>query len=204
MSGKIGLLFATDIEAESFVNGLSLSSITMKPFYIYNSGNIYLIISGIGKAYAAMAASFLIREYGTDIIFNIGAAGSTTLEIRLGDIFHIDKVVEYDRPPLFKKEIRILKPDIISGFKTGSLATQDKPVIAAGHRLEMSKFADLVDMEGAAVVQACRLFGAKSYLYKYVTDTPEDEETDIVDNIKIFGPEMLDLFKNKILKNFFK
>ncbi|MBN2041639.1 MAG: hypothetical protein JW864_16505 [Spirochaetes bacterium] len=201
MSNSTGLLFATDMEADPFISGFALSVFQEKPFKVYNSGEIYLIVSGIGKAYAAMAAAFLIREYSVNRIFNIGAAGAAKSGIKLGDMFHINKVIEYDRPRLFKKGLRIVKPDVLEGYKTTSLATQDIPVIAVEHRKEMSQYADLVDMEGAAVVQACRLFGARSYLFKYVTDTPEYHETDIINNINLFGKNIFNLLENKIKDN---
>jgi adenosylhomocysteine nucleosidase len=200
MSNNKGLVFATKIEADSFIKGLELSLVKEKPFKIYNRDNIYLIISGIGKAYAAMAVFFMISEFGTDVVYNIGAAGSTTLNNRIGDVFIIDRVVEYDRPRLVKRGLRILRPDVMKGVKTASLATQDRPVIETAHRQEMSEHADLVDMEGAAVIQACMLLNAGCFLIKYVTDTPEHEAADIIDNIRNCEESVFRFVKTNILK----
>ena len=77
---------------------------------------------------------------------------------------------------------------------------QDRPVFDAAHRKEMSLYADLVDMEGAAAIQACRLWGVKCYLFKYVTDTPEHTEEDIIKNVDSTGERMFDFYKTRVLE----
>jgi adenosylhomocysteine nucleosidase len=200
MNKKTGLVFATRIESERFIKGFDMSGIEDKPFEIYNINMIYLIISGIGKANAAMAASYLIWKFKIKNIYNIGAAGSTGLNYKLGEIYHINKVIEYDRPRLIKKSLRILEPDCLTGFSMASLATQDRPVIDTAQRKKMSEYADLVDMEGAAVIQACRLWNTKCYLFKFITDTPEHAEENIIKNIDKIGKKMFEFFKTRVLK----
>ena len=136
-----GLVFATPFESKEFVNGLDLIEIEKKPFEIYCKYNLFLIHCGIGKANAAMAASYLVWKYNVTCIYNIGAAGSTTTDKKPGELYHINKVVEYDRPGVIKKGLRILNPDILNGYAMASLATQDIPVIEPSHRKEMSKYA---------------------------------------------------------------
>ncbi len=199
MDGKTGLVFATKIESHDFIKNYDLKISEKKPFKIFTNNKLLLIISGIGKANAAMAASYLIYKYATKIIINIGAAGSTVTINKIGDIFQISKVIEYDRPGLISKKIRILKPDFWQGFACATLATQDKPVIDNSHRQEISKYAELVDMEGAAVIQACRLWEARCYLFKFVTDTAGDRDMDIIKNILSTRKIMFDFFTNKLI-----
>jgi adenosylhomocysteine nucleosidase len=202
MNNIIGLVFATKIESAPFIKGLDLKKIENGPFKVYNKDGIFAIKSGIGKANAAMAASFLIWKYKIDCVINIGAAGAASNEKKLGDIFHIDNVIEFDRPKLFKKSIRLYKPDILKGFSLASLATQDKPVVSPAERQNVSKYADLVDMEGAAVVQACRLWEVKCYLFKIITDTPKHKEIEIIKNVYTTAGTMFKFFKADILKHF--
>ncbi len=202
MKDTIGLVFATDIESKAFVKGFSLERKDKAPFNVLSDGKISLIISGIGKANAAMAASYLVYKYNSEIIFNIGAAGATTENYEIGDIFHINKVVEYDRPRLLKKSMRIVKPDVMEGFELAALATQDRPVIEPSHREELSRYAELVDMEGASVIQACSLFKRKCYLFKIVTDTPRHHEIDIIKNVYATAGKMFEFFKENILTRF--
>ena len=95
---NIGIVIATKLEAEPFIKGLSLNILEEDPFSIYSNDNIFLIISRIGKSYAAIATSYLIWKYESDCMINIGAAGSTKRDKNIGDIFHINNVIEYDRP----------------------------------------------------------------------------------------------------------
>jgi adenosylhomocysteine nucleosidase len=196
---NIGLVFATKIEAKHFIKGFALQEIEKTPFKLYRKDKIFLVISGIGKSNAAMAASFIIWKYKAAIVFNIGAAGSAVAEKKIGDIYHIDKIIEYDRPKFLLNGIRTTKPDIIDGFVASSLATQDRPVTSASDRQAVAKYADLVDMEGAAVLQACRLMEAKCFLFKIVTDTPDSKEIEIIKNIFSTAPGMFEFFKKEVI-----
>ena len=50
-------------------------------------------------------------------------------------------------------------------------------------------------MEGAAVVQTCRMFNIKCYLFKIVSDTADHEsDTDIVRNIMQVRQSLFDFF----------
>ena len=195
-----GIVMATLSEAKPFITGLSLKQIDTNPFKVFSNDKISLIVSGIGKSNAAVAASYLVWKYRIDHLYNIGAAGSTKREKKIGDIFHIDNVIEYDRPLLANRGERFIKPDLLKGFPIASLATQDRAVIDEQDRERVSIYADLVDMEGASIIQACRLFNVKCYLFKIVSDTPDlKDEYDIVKNIKIIREKMFYYFTENIL-----
>lgn len=180
-----GIVMATYIEAAPFIESGQFTPVEKKPIPVYQHKSLYLIISGVGKANAAIATTYFITKYNTEIMYNIGAAGSTTDRYRLGEIIQIDSVIEYDRPPITGSGVRHNRPDILPGFTCAVLATQDRPVVSADEREKVGKIASLVDMEGAAFVQACRLFRVKSYLFKIVTDTPSHTaDKEIVENIR--------------------
>jgi nucleoside phosphorylase len=183
-NATVGLVMATYLEAQPFIESMPMEEEGRRPFRIFRGGDIILIISGIGKTNAAVAASYLIMQYNVGVIFNAGAAGAVAAGIRLGDIFHINRVVEYDRPKMFGGGMRFMTPSVMDGHATAVLATQDVPVISGDFRNRVSEHATLVDMEGAAVVHACGLFGIPCYLFKIVSDTVSDQNgRDIVDNI---------------------
>lgn len=180
-----GIVMATHLEAAPFIDSGTFTRIEMKPLPVYRNGSVYLILSGIGKANAAIASTYLITKYEPEIMYNIGAAGSTTEKYNPGDILHVDLVVEYDKPPLTGSAIRHIRPDVLQGFPAAALATQDRAVVTVEERDKVGKHASLVDMEGAAFVQACRLFKVKNYLFKIVTDTPSHiTDHEIIDNIR--------------------
>jgi nucleoside phosphorylase len=200
MKQKTGLVMATMLEAEPFIKGLSLMKTAVKPFPVYSGDHVELIISGIGKVYSALAASILIREYGSLSLINAGAAGSLRFGFKTSDILHIHEVIDYDRPKLINKKMRVMKPDIMPGYKNASLATLDRPVITAEDRKNVGQYADLIDMEGAGFLQSCRTFGADAYLWKMVSDTAEHEkDEDIISNIKI----MIDTLFSFMMENVF-
>src|SRR3990172_1755624 len=182
-NSPLGIIMATRIEADPFIRGLRLSAIEKKPFAVLGNEEVILAISGIGKSNAAIAAAHLISRYHPERIFNLGAAGSASGKQDIGTIMHINKIVELDRVRPFSVKPVIHKPDVLDGFSQAALATQDRPVLAPEDRAAADQYADCIDMEWAAIVQACRAYGIKVYLFKIITDTAESGESDIIRNI---------------------
>lgn len=188
-----GIVMATLLEADPFVRGLGFARVEKSPFNLYSAGGLHLIISGIGKSCAAMASSYLIYRHKKAVLYNLGAAGALREGRRLGEIYQIDRVIEHDRPRIMTKAARVTEPDTMKGYTAATLATSDRPVVTREERISLSSRADLADMEGAAVLQACRLFGARCYLFKIVSDVPGDErDADIIRNIKRVRKSLFD------------
>lgn len=194
------LVMATLPEAKPFLKGLSLKRIASKPFQVYRAGNLVAVISGIGKANAAMATAFACLEFGPRLLVNLGAAGATDSSLPLGSHLHVSLAVEYDRPGLRSKAPHKHTPDILKGFPLAAIATLDRPTLAAAERRALAKRTRLVDMESAAFIQACRTFGKKCYVFKFVTDTPAHTGgSDIVSNIKSRREEFFHFFAQSVM-----
>jgi len=201
----IALVMATMVEAKPFVLGMDLKEREKKPFPVFQNNNTLLVISDIGKANAAMATAYCCQKFKPSCIFNLGAAGASGFSHPLGEIYQIDKIFEYDRPKLTSEELTIHKPDVIDGFKTATLSTSDRAIIEAEERKEISVFAHLMDMEGASVVQACRMFDTKCHVFKFVSDTPEHtEDGDIIKNIRSYRTPFCDFFLRSVLPHIIK
>ncbi|MBW1892379.1 MAG: hypothetical protein JRI91_01605 [Deltaproteobacteria bacterium] len=199
----IGLVMATMLEAKPFVTHIPLNKINQKPFPVFKNNNMVLIISGIGKANAAMAAFHCCKEFSPGIIVNAGAAGATDHSSPLGEFYHITKIIEYDRPDLRSGDPEIHSPRIMDDFQTATLATQDKAVIFSDKRKKISEVAELVDMEAASVVQACKKLNVPCAVFKYVTDTPaHTDDRDIVNHIRQFREPFYDFFINSVVPMF--
>jgi adenosylhomocysteine nucleosidase len=199
-SGSIAILMATMLEAKPFVEGMSLKRIEKKPFALYANEYTRLIISGVGKSNAAMAAAYYCLNFNPACVCNLGAAGATHPSYPLGKIFHITEICEYDRPDFRSGKPHIHIPHALKGFETEKLATGDKAVIAPDERKKISVIAGLVDMEGAAVVQACKKFQTKGILFKFVSDTPDHtHDEDIVANIRLYRTPFYTFFANDVL-----
>jgi len=193
------IVMATMLEAKPFVLGMSLRQTREIPFRLFQNEGVLLIISGIGKANAAMATAYVCLKFKPLCIFNLGAAGATHSGYDLGEIFHIQKIVEPDRPDLKTGTPCVHKPDLLEGFNTTTLATSDRAVLDPKERKAISITADLIDMEGASVAQACTTFQKHCYLFKFVSDTPDHtRDQDIVDHIRRYRKTFYDFFADSV------
>jgi adenosylhomocysteine nucleosidase len=197
----IGIIMATHLEAKPFVKALDLEKIEGQPLAVYRRGEITLMICGIGKVNAAIATTLCCSLFRPDRILNLGAAGATRQSHPLGEAYHITKVVEYDRPLLHMDAPHTHTPEILTGFREATLATQDRAVIGDGHRREVSSVAELVDMEGSAVIQAAHKFKTGCVLFKFVSDTPDQPfgHGDIVESIKQYRIPFCDFIVNSVI-----
>ena len=196
----IGIVMATRLEAQPFLKGLKADEPKEHPVPTYRSDRTVLVISGIGKVNAAIATTYCHLAFRPDLILNLGAAGSTGPSHGRGDMLHITKVVEYDRPHLGSNASRVHIPEVLSGFPTATLATQDHAVVDERSRKKVAAVADLVDMEGASVVHAARTFGIPCYLFKFVSDTPDHTgESDIIDYIRSCRTPFFEYITNSAL-----
>ncbi|MBW1894828.1 MAG: hypothetical protein JRI91_14210 [Deltaproteobacteria bacterium] len=196
----IAIVMATMIEAKPFVRGMSLTEFEQKPFRLFIKDNILLAISDIGKANAAMTAAYCCEKFNPACICNLGAAGAAGSTHHLGEFFHINKIIEYDRPELITKKPSIHKPHVLAGFQTATLSTSDRAILDPEEREEISRNADLIDMEGASVVQACKIFETKCYVFKFVSDTPEHtEDGDVIKNIRLYRTSFYEFFQGAVL-----
>jgi nucleoside phosphorylase len=197
---RLGLIIATRLEAEAFIEGLSLRQIEKTPFKTFQSDTTSLVISGIGKANAAMATGFACMRFRPVCICNPGAAGATGRDHALGTWYHVSSVIEPDRPSLrtgkpWRKDLSVL-----GGFQYASIATQDHPVLAPEERQLIAPIAHMVDMESASVVQAARKFQVPCYLFKFISDTPDHTDGEaIVENIKKYRKSFFDFFKSSVI-----
>ena len=194
-----GIVMATKIEAAPFLKGLQLSAIEKKPVPIYGNNDIVLVVSGVGKTNAAIGTTHLINNYRPSRIFNLGAAGAAREAFSIGDILHVDEVIEADRPRLLSAKPVTHKPDILKGFTTATLATRDRPALSRNDRTAAGRFADIVDMEASAVVQACRAFGTRVFVFKIISDTAQNTTIEIIKNIRDMRNSLFQFYIEKIV-----
>jgi nucleoside phosphorylase len=193
------LVMATRIEASPFIKGLSLKMEEKKPFPLYRAGSMALVISGIGKVNCAVATAHVAEKYDPSILVNLGAAGAVKRSLPIGTIFHIKKIIEYDRPNLKGLRHTPVTPARMKGYPTAILATADRPAIKRKHRDALNRDADLVDMEGAAFSRACSSLNRKGYLFKIVTDSYSTRSASIIKNIIKYRADLYEFFREKVL-----
>ena len=198
-----GIVMATYKEAVPFVTGTGFEQIIEKPFPVYRTGMMHLVISGIGKTSCAVATSFLIWRCGVTHLFNLGAAGATSEGMKIGDILHIDRSIEYDARRKGEPRHKFFTPHTMEGYRSATLSTHDVPVMSHGEREKVSRISGLADMEGSAFIQASQAFGARPYLFKIVTDAPGNTETaEIIDNMKLTRDILFRFFMDDVYPKF--
>ena len=181
----ICLIAATLMEAERYIKLFNMGQVEKKPFTIYMADDIVLAICGIGKANAAMATAYCCIKYQPGCVLNAGAAGAVDKDCEVGEIFQVERTIEPDRPHLRTGTPWVQVSDTLDGFDNAVLATQDKSVSDMETFDKLSAITDLVDMEGASILQAARRFDTKCLLFKFVSDTPLHAGKGlIVENIK--------------------
>jgi len=196
-----GILMATGLEAKPFIESKFFDPVEDKPFPVYRYDTHYLIVSGIGKINASIASTYLISKFKIGTMYNIGAAGTAVDSFRLGDILHINSVTDYSQWLNTRLESKSLKPDTLQNYKSESLATCDMAVISSEERTLVSMAASLIDMEGFAIAQTCKIFNIKNYLFKIITDTPANTaENEIISNIKNTRDLLYQFFMDNFLK----
>jgi adenosylhomocysteine nucleosidase len=148
----------------------------------YVPAGLPVLVTGIGKTAAATAVARALAAYGdlADLeLVNIGTAGS--LHDHHDGLFEPGVVVNHD---IDAAAIRALGYDPEERLECGTgnpgvvLATGDVFVSDPLVRTRLAADADLVDMEGYAVVYAARRFAVPVRLVKHVSDNADETALD--------------------------
>lgn len=109
---------------------------------------------------------------------NIGTSGA--LRDGRAGLFTPSRVVEHDISAAELAAMGYHQPDEweIPHGDGSVLATGDMFVTDSAHRARLAQRADLVDMEGAAVVAVCMEFGIPVRLVKVVSDNADEDSFD--------------------------
>jgi len=151
------------------------------------SGTLYgeetaVVICGVGKVNAACGTQYAVDELHADTIINVGFAGGLNGGVKVGEIYSVSEVVQYDFDltqlngtqigTLDEFNENYLSLDICGGFPSKRLATGDRFNDSTADFLLLTKTlnADLRDMEGGAIAQACIHAKVKCREYKIVSD----------------------------------
>ncbi len=142
----IGIIFATGMEAHPFLERGVPDGVVLR-------------ISGMGMAAAHAATEELIKKHGCTTIINAGVCGALDDGLERGSVHHVS-VVNVDGT----------SSSVGVGRNGLRLVTVEKPVFQPDRKKELSKQADLVDMEGYAVAYVCESHKIPCILIKGVTD----------------------------------
>lgn len=141
-----------------------------------------IVICGVGKVNAALGAQIAIDELGAETVINIGVAGGLNGSLKVGEIYEISHAVQYDFDltqingtpigTLDECKENYLPLDTLSLYPLKKLATGDRfNDSKQDYKLltEVLK-ADIRDMEGGAIAQACMHAKVKLRMFKVISD----------------------------------
>jgi nucleoside phosphorylase len=143
----------------------------------YVPDGLPVLLTGVGKTAAATAVAKALAETpGVTEVVNVGTAGA--LHDGLHGLYFPGRVLNHD---LSADAIRLLGYDPMEDLPVGTgdpevvLASGDVFVTDPAVRARIAQRARLVDMEGYAVVWACRAFGVPVRLVKHVSDNADEQ-----------------------------
>ena len=181
---KIGMIVAMEKELRQ-----------LRP--LFPEDKVILQQSGIGKVNAAIQTVEMIRQYKPDVIISSGCAGGNGDDINVQDVIVSTELAYHDVycgeavghsvygqvqgfPPRFaadpyllrkSEELRVKSVEIHSGLiVTGDwfVDTKEKMREIIGHFPE----AKAVDMESAAIAQACYIYKVPFISFRVISDIP--------------------------------
>lgn len=164
--------------------------------------SVVIVRSGIGKVNAAICTQVLINMYGVDYIINTGVAGALNKELKLGDIVISNDLLQHDfdtsatGDPLgviprlhestFKADEELVRIAELSARElvkadekvvVGRIATGDQFISDSNSKERIwNNFKPYcVEMEGAAIAQACYLNKIPFVSIRSISDSADED-----------------------------
>ena len=203
---KIGIIAAMPQELKILVEALENGEKLLRLGKVYYTGSIgrhevVLVESGIGKVMSAMSVAVLANDFKVEAIINTGSAGAVAPGMAVGDIVLADKLAYHDvdvtafgykygqmaGQPLYFESSRYFVSEMkkvleeeaatthVGLITTGDsfIASEEKVAAIREHFPEVLA----VEMEGAAIAQACYLNSIPFLIVRAISDKADDSAT---------------------------
>ncbi len=206
---KIGLLIAIDRELEAFLkSGEERTEEQVAGRTVYRTRleghEVYAVRSGCGEIDASAATMLLIVRYGCALILNFGVAGALEADLKVDDLFAVEKVCHYDFDtsafdpvkkgqyaeypdefiPLDAGMVRLAE-GTVPGIRRIAAASGDKFVEDRDEKLRLRGMGcGICDMEIAGIARTCERAGVKCLSIKCISDTFDGDGGDFNANVR--------------------
>lgn len=206
---KIGLLIAIDRELEAFLkSGEERTEEVSAGRTVYRTRmeghDICAVRSGYGEIDAAAAAMLLIAKFGCEMILNFGVTGALDPELKVEDLFVVEKTCHYDYDvspidpvrkhqyeeyadefiPLDAELVKLVRK-ILPEVRVTADASGDRFVERREDKLELAALGcQICDMEAAAIARTCERSGVRCLSIKCISDTFEGDGGDFNTNVR--------------------
>ena len=215
----IGIIGALADEIKSLSSRLENKCLTVSGGLEFVQGTLegcefVLTVCGMGKVFAAVAAQTMINEFAPELIINVGAAGTLSEKLHIGDIAIGERTLQHDMdnsPIGFKKgEIAELASvyfpcdkdaaellcecakELSLPHKSAVIATGDVFVSNTDLKESIStQFgAEVAEMEGAAIGQVCTFRATPYAVVRAISDEADNS-----------APENFPAFLEKVIED---
>lgn len=183
----ISFIIAMDKEAAPVVKKMTDVSQTLANGKKIYRGKLFkkdvsVVVCGVGKVNAACGAQYALDCLNADKIVNLGVAGGLDKSMKVADVYAVRQAVQYD---FDLTQLNGTAIGTLDEFKENYLPVAESSAyplknLATGDRFNDSKAdfilltselkADIRDMEGAAIAQACIHAGVSFKSYKIISD----------------------------------
>lgn len=152
--------------------------------------DVVVVHAGVGKVYAAILSTLVIKKFKPELVINVGVAGSLNSKIHVGDVVVANRVADWDVDvPDWERSIfsdkmsfacdgkflktisKIDKGDI--KLKIGHIVSGDEFVYKKSQVNTIKKYfksALCCEMEGASVACTCYSFGIPFAIVRSISD----------------------------------
>jgi len=176
----VGIIIATNQEASPLLAraGITAGHIQAAPsiYDLRAAWQMVVCVCGMGPANAQVGVDMLLAERDLTAVVNAGIAGAVGESVGVGEIFRISKVCLWP----YTQTMYTCREDRWTDLPSAMLATVDRPVFDQVWRCEIACHADIVDMEGAVIAQACRARNMPLYAIKGITDLAGDGDRELM------------------------
>lgn len=152
-----------------------------------NGHRVVAMECGIGKVNAAIGAVTLIDAYAPDLVINTGVAAGAGTDVAVMDTVVATALAHHDfwcigeewgqvpGVPKYFPTAELALPEDVPGLKRGLIASGELFISSAAEVDAIkSHFPEVmaIDMESAAIAQACHLRGVPFFCMRLISDTP--------------------------------
>lgn len=197
---KLGIVCAMREEVQKIVAALDLApSDPILGYNTFDSADIVLIESSIGKVASAIATAALIEECQVERIINIGLAGALS-SIEAGQAFFIRSVTQHDAYIPFEA----YQQDLYQRLDCSHPANEATATLTTGDQFitdtsAIDDRADMVDMEGFAVAYTAKRYQVPTTLIKGISDDANSHsEQELFDNLNLAMDKTIELLKKVV------
>ena len=187
----IAVVFATQKEAAPFIERTNAQRInTHLPVKaIFKTPDQCLVaVTGMGRDQAAKSIRAMLNAFDLNRVVNAGLCGALSDSLHPGDVYTVNTVQDGDA------SAAPLAPLPWQGLSSKRLITVAKPVHGGERRASLATNADLVDMEGWEIAQACVQHGVRYTMIKGVSDHAcKNASADIMTHIQSVSQHIADI-----------